>query len=160
LNFLYTQYTIVAVSIFCDVAIFLLPIPLFLRLTLNRGVALGISFLFACGLLTTVCSIVRATYLKEVGPGGKGDNSMVVLFCAIETNVGVRELVSHSFNRLRTLTVRLDHYELSTILATVVHWDSRPSRTSFPWAAKQLAPISTKWWPGAVWIFWCRENSS
>lgn len=95
MNFLYTQYTIVAVSIFCDVAIFLLPIPLFLKLTLNRGAALGISFLFACGLLTTVCSIVRATYLKKVGPGGKGDNSMVVLFCAIETNVGVSEPSLH-----------------------------------------------------------------
>lgn len=92
MNFLYTQYTIVAVSIFCDVAIFLLPIPLFLKLTLNRGAALGISFLFACGLLTTVCSVIRATYLKEVGPGGNGDNSMVVLFCAVETNVGVSHL--------------------------------------------------------------------
>ena len=64
-----------AIQIVNDVAVWVLPIPLFLRLSINRRVALGLSILFACGLTTTICAIVRATFLKDVEPHGKGNVS-------------------------------------------------------------------------------------
>lgn len=66
------QYSMAAFQIVNDVVVWLLPIPLFLKLSINRRIALGLSILFALGLTTTIAAIVRATYLKQVGPDGKG----------------------------------------------------------------------------------------
>ncbi|KAK3671772.1 hypothetical protein LTR78_008317 [Recurvomyces mirabilis] len=89
LPFLTTQYPMASIGILCDVIVFLLPIPLFTRLSFSRGTIIGLCILFACGLITTICSIVRATYLSQVGPRGSGDNTNVVLWGTIEINVGI-----------------------------------------------------------------------
>lgn len=87
------------ISILCDVVVFLLPVPLFTRLSLHRGGVIGLCILFGCGLVTTVCSIVRTCYLKDVGPTGNGDNTMVVLLGSVEGNVGVRARTKSSRKR-------------------------------------------------------------
>lgn len=77
-----------SLTILFDVIIFLLPIPLFISLNLNGRMKLSLCFLFSLGLLTTLCSIIRATYLPNVAYGD-GDNSMVVMLGTVEFNVGV-----------------------------------------------------------------------
>ncbi|KAK5123264.1 hypothetical protein LTR85_002694 [Meristemomyces frigidus] len=83
------QYPMAVISILCDIVVFLLPVPLFRKLSLSKSAVLGLCVLFGCGLITTVCSIVRATYLKDVGPKGNGNNTMVVLMGCVEANVGI-----------------------------------------------------------------------
>jgi len=78
------------IGILCGIVVFLLPIPLFMKLSLGRDAKLGLCILFGCGLVTTVCSIARASFLRDVGPTGNGDNTYVVLLGAVEVNVGVR----------------------------------------------------------------------
>ncbi len=72
------NYIISAVTIFSDVIIFLLPIPLIIKLQLNRGVKLGLGLTFSLGLLTTVCSILRMTQIHRIAYGD-GDSSLLVM---------------------------------------------------------------------------------
>ena len=81
------NYAMISVTITCDVIIFLLPIPIFMPLQVDNRTKIGLICLFTLGLSTTVCSIVRATYLWRVVT--ENDNSMVVLVGAVEFDVGV-----------------------------------------------------------------------
>lgn len=76
-----------SITILCDIVIFLLPIPLFMSLHLNRRVKAGLSVVFALGLLTTLASILRMTYLHDVVESG--NNSTVVMLGTLEFNIGV-----------------------------------------------------------------------
>ncbi|PSK43980.1 hypothetical protein B9Z65_1697 [Elsinoe australis] len=81
-----------ATSILCDFIVFLLPLPVLLCRVAGSGSITNNQHLvsaatFACGLLTTVVSIARAVYLREV-QNGNGDNTMVVLMGVVEINVG------------------------------------------------------------------------
>lgn len=82
------NYVISAVTILCDIVIFLLPLPLIFALQLDRGVKLGLALAFLLGLLTTVCSILRMTQIRKIAYGN-GDSSMLVMYSAIELDVGV-----------------------------------------------------------------------
>ena len=88
------------IGILCDVVVFLLPVPLFMKLSLGRDARLGLCILFGCGLVTTVCSIARASFLPQVGPTGNGDNTYVVLLGTVEANIGVRYPVHHAFRSI------------------------------------------------------------
>lgn len=79
-----------AITIFCDVVTFLLPVPLFARLQIDRRRKLGLIFLFVLGLFTTICSVMRMVQIKQIAKDG--NNSTLVLWGTAELNVGVRPL--------------------------------------------------------------------
>lgn len=111
-----------ATSILCDFIVFLLPLPVLLCRVAGSGSITNNQHLvsaatFACGLLTTVVSIARAVYLREV-QNGNGDNTMVVLMGVVEINVGVCSQHTHSKSVLTWLT---DNNELSALFRTTCH---------------------------------------
>ncbi|THC98028.1 hypothetical protein EYZ11_002454 [Aspergillus tanneri] len=81
------NYILVAWTIFCDVVIIFLPIPLLLKLNVKPGQKAGLLCLFLLGLFTTVCSILRLTQVSVVAYGD-GNSTMLVLWGTIEFNVG------------------------------------------------------------------------
>lgn len=87
--FLPLNYTMSGISIMLDIIIFLLPIPIFRSLNMDRRTKLTICGLFACGFVTTICSIIRAVFLRQASSNGNGDNTVVVVMCSVEGNVGV-----------------------------------------------------------------------
>lgn len=95
LQFAPVNYAISITAIVCDVTIFLLPIPLVQRLHLDRTVKIGLTIMFALGLLTTVLSILRATQIYRV-QYGDGDPSFLVVRSGLELNIGVGYLL-HRF---------------------------------------------------------------
>ena len=87
-----------AVTILCDLLTFLLPLPLFARLQMDRRRKFGLIFLFVLGLFTTVCSVMRMVQIRIIAKNG--NNSTLVLWGTAELNVGVSVetaiLCSHS----------------------------------------------------------------
>lgn len=83
-----TFYGLAAVTIFYDCVIFLLPIPLLLRVQINTRRKIALMGVFLLGLFTTLCSIIRMVQIRTIA---KTKNStMLVLWGTIEMNVGVR----------------------------------------------------------------------
>ncbi|CAK1359476.1 hypothetical protein CB0940_05675 [Cercospora beticola] len=82
------NYSISVVVIICDVTIFLLPIPLIQRLHLERAVKLGLTIVFALGLLTTVLSIMRASQIHRIAYED-GDTSYFEIRSGLELNIGI-----------------------------------------------------------------------
>ncbi|KYG41595.1 hypothetical protein M433DRAFT_158853 [Acidomyces richmondensis BFW] len=60
-----------AITIFCDVVTFLLPIPLFIGLQIRPRQKLGLVILFILGLFTSVCSVMRMVQIKTITKGRK-----------------------------------------------------------------------------------------
>lgn len=83
-----TFYGLAAVSILFDVIIFVLPIPLLLKLSINIKKKIALICIFALGLLTTVCSVMRMVQILTIAR--TGNSTMLVLWGVIELNVGVR----------------------------------------------------------------------
>ncbi|KZF23448.1 hypothetical protein L228DRAFT_116313 [Xylona heveae TC161] len=83
-----TNYGLAGFSIACDVIIFILPIPLFLNLSLNRWAKAALCGVFSLGLLTTVCSILRLLQIHNIAYGN-GDSTMLVTWGTVEFNVGI-----------------------------------------------------------------------
>ena len=89
-----TFYTLAAVTILCDLVIFITPIPLLLRLRINRRRKVGLIGIFLLGLFTTVCSVLRMIQIIQISKDG--NSTGLVLWGTIEMNVGVRQRVSFS----------------------------------------------------------------
>ena len=87
-----TFYALAAITIFFDVIIFVLPIPLLLQLNINLKKKAGLVVVFLLGLLTTVCSIMRMVQITTIAE--TGNSTMLVLWGVIELNVGVRLLLT------------------------------------------------------------------
>jgi len=60
-----------AITIFCNVVTFLLPIPLFVGLRINLRQKLGLVTVFILGLFTTGCSVMRIVQIKSIAKGKK-----------------------------------------------------------------------------------------
>lgn len=82
-----TFYALAGVTIFFDVVIFFLPIPLLLNLNIEMAKKLILCGVFLLGLLTTVCSILRLVQIGAIAT--TGNSTMLVLWGVIELNVGV-----------------------------------------------------------------------
>ncbi|KAG8528464.1 uncharacterized protein KY384_007382 [Bacidia gigantensis] len=82
-----TFYGLAAVTIFFDVVIFFLPIPLLLRLNISMKKKLALVCVFLLGLLTTVCSVLRMVQIETIAR--TGNSTMLVLWGVIELNIGI-----------------------------------------------------------------------
>jgi len=82
-----TFYVLAAITIFCDVVIFGLPIPLLAKLQINMRRKTGLIAVFSLGAFTTVCSIMRMYQISVIT--NSGNSTMLVLWGTIEMNVGV-----------------------------------------------------------------------
>ncbi|OQN97273.1 hypothetical protein B0A48_16815 [Cryoendolithus antarcticus] len=76
-----------AITIACDIIIFLLPVPVFAKLQIDRRRKLGLIFLFVLGLFTTICSVMRMLQIRQVAKDG--NNSTLVIWGTAEINVGI-----------------------------------------------------------------------
>ncbi|KAL8722451.1 MAG: hypothetical protein Q9225_001073 [Loekoesia sp. 1 TL-2023] len=82
-----TFYGLAAMTIFFDVIIFFLPVPLLLKLNINLKKKIALVCVFLLGLLTTACSVMR---MVQIGTIAKtGNSTMLVLWGVIELNVGI-----------------------------------------------------------------------
>ena len=82
-----TFYGLAAVTIFYDVFIFFMPIPLLLNLNVDAKKKIVLCGVFLLGLLTTVCSIMRMYQITTIAK--TGNSTMLVLWGAVELNIGV-----------------------------------------------------------------------
>ncbi|KAL8851535.1 MAG: hypothetical protein Q9221_003554 [Calogaya cf. arnoldii] len=82
-----TFYGLAAVTIFFDIVIFFLPIPLLMKLNINNKKKIALICVFMLGLLTTVCSIMRMVQIITIA--NTGNSTMLVLWGVIELNVGI-----------------------------------------------------------------------
>lgn len=76
-----------AISIFFDVVILILPIPIVVRLPISNRKRLGLVGMFCLGVFTTICSIMRLVQITSIL--ATGDQSGLVFWATIELNVGV-----------------------------------------------------------------------
>lgn len=91
----FTGYAII--TIVSDIVVALLPIPVLLGLEIRLKKKIGLIGIFALGLFTTLCSILRYLQIDRISTGD-GNSTMLVLWGTIEFNVGVRLLPSTTFN--------------------------------------------------------------
>jgi hypothetical protein len=82
----FTGYAIV--TIISDIVVALLPVPLLLKLEIRLKKKIGLIAIFALGLFTTLCSILRYLEIDRISTGD-GNSTMLVLWGTIEFNVGV-----------------------------------------------------------------------
>ena len=80
-------YALAAITILCDVVIFLTPIPLLLRLRINTRRKMGLVCLFLLGLFTTAASVMRMIQIIQIAKDG--NSTGLILWGTIEMNVGV-----------------------------------------------------------------------
>jgi hypothetical protein len=113
-------YALAVITIFCDVVIFLMPIPLLLKIQINIRKKVGLVAVFALGLFTTVCSIMRMIQIQVIS--ANGNSTMLVLWGTIEMNVGVS--LSSPTNTLllaSQLTSSLDLPHMSPMSHATLH---------------------------------------
>ncbi|KAF7889618.1 uncharacterized protein EAF02_002033 [Botrytis sinoallii] len=75
-------------TIVFDVIIFFLPIPFLYGLRMDKSKKFGIIGVFALGILTTVCSVMRMAEIPVIATGS-GNSTMLVVWGNIELNVGI-----------------------------------------------------------------------
>ncbi|KAL3421351.1 integral membrane protein [Phlyctema vagabunda] len=80
-------YGLGAVSIFFDIVILCLPIPMVMKLKINNRKRIGLFGIFCLGIFTTVCSIMRLAQVKSIL--ATGDQTGLVLWATVELNVGI-----------------------------------------------------------------------
>ncbi|EGD86283.2 hypothetical protein H112_07214 [Trichophyton rubrum D6] len=80
-------YPLAGVSIFCDLIVFLTPIPLWLKVRISTPRKLGLMAVFLLGLFTTACSIMRVVQIEIIAKDG--NSTMLILWGTIELNVGI-----------------------------------------------------------------------
>ncbi|KFY26148.1 hypothetical protein V493_04243 [Pseudogymnoascus sp. VKM F-4281 (FW-2241)] len=80
-------YGLGAVSIFYDIVIILLPIPMIMNLHIDRRKKIGLAGIFCLGIFTTFCSIMRLVQVKEII--ATGDQTGLVMWATVEMTVGV-----------------------------------------------------------------------
>ncbi|TEY59728.1 hypothetical protein BOTCAL_0187g00020 [Botryotinia calthae] len=81
-------YGLAITTIIFDVIIFFLPIPFLYGLRMDRSKKFGIIGVFALGILTTVCSVLRMIEIPIISKGN-GNSTMLVVWGNIELNVGI-----------------------------------------------------------------------
>lgn len=81
----FTAYAVL--TIVSDVIVAVLPIPVLLKLNIRLEKKLGLMGIFALGLFTTLCSILRYTQINRI-QYGDGNSTMLVVWGVIEFNVG------------------------------------------------------------------------
>ncbi|GAB7338664.1 hypothetical protein MBLNU457_5394t2 [Dothideomycetes sp. NU457] len=84
------NFAVSATNIILDLLIFGLPIPLFVKMSINMKTKLQLSLMFALGLLVTVCSITKATYILPIQQGH--DSSPFVILSQLEIDTIVASL--------------------------------------------------------------------
>jgi hypothetical protein len=82
----FTAYAIV--TIISDVVVAVLPVPLLLKLNIQKEKKFGLIGIFTLGLFTTLCSVFRYLQIDRI-QFGDGNSTMLVLWGVIEFNVGV-----------------------------------------------------------------------
>lgn len=60
-------YAAAAFNIFFDILVLLLPVPSLLKLNISWMKKLGVGIVFLVGIVVTICSIVRISYLSKYG---------------------------------------------------------------------------------------------
>jgi hypothetical protein len=80
-------YGLGAISIFFDIVILLLPIPMIIKLQISRRKKIGLGGIFCLGIFTTFCSIMRLVQVKSIL--ATGDQTGLVMWATVEMNVGV-----------------------------------------------------------------------
>ena len=85
-----TFYVLAAITIFCDVVIFLLPIPLLMKIQINLRKKIALIGIFTLGIFTTACSIMRMVQIITIAKNG--NSTMLVLWGTIEMNIGVSSI--------------------------------------------------------------------
>ncbi|KAI9824684.1 MAG: hypothetical protein M1826_007262 [Phylliscum demangeonii] len=103
-----TFYALAIVTIVFDCVIFLLPIPLLVRVQINRRRKIALLGVFLLGLFTTVCSLMRLLQIRTITKNG--NSTMLVFWGTIEMNVGIAltclPTLTPLFHFLRGKTVR------------------------------------------------------
>lgn len=82
----FTAYAVV--TIVSDVVVAVLPVPMLTGLNIQFEKKLGLIGIFALGLFTTLCSVLRYLQINRI-QYGDGNSTMLVLWGVIEFNVGV-----------------------------------------------------------------------
>lgn len=82
----FTAYAIV--TIVSDVVVAVLPVPLLLKLNIQKEKKFGLIGIFTLGLFTTLCSVFRYLQIDRI-QFGDGNSTMLILWGVIEFNVGV-----------------------------------------------------------------------
>jgi hypothetical protein len=86
------------VTIVSDVAVAVIPLPVLLKLNIQVEKKFGLIGIFALGLFTTMCSIMRYLQINRI-QNGDGNSTMLVLWGTIEFNVGVSNGISSSYGK-------------------------------------------------------------
>jgi hypothetical protein len=81
----FTAYAIV--TIISDVVVAVLPVPLLLKLNIQKEKKFGLIGIFTLGLFTTLCSVFRYLQIDRI-QFGDGNSTMLILWGVIEFNVG------------------------------------------------------------------------
>ncbi|ETS76243.1 hypothetical protein PFICI_11630 [Pestalotiopsis fici W106-1] len=71
-----------------DVAVFLLPIPLFMKMSIDFKLRLELSILFSLSLITTVICIFKTCQIPRIA-WGDGNSTQFVYLSALEVNAGL-----------------------------------------------------------------------
>ncbi|KAH0613717.1 uncharacterized protein H6S33_005603 [Morchella sextelata] len=82
-----TFYVLAANTIFFDICVIILPIPVFLRTQIANRKKVALIGLFALFSFTTVCSVMRMVQIITIAKNG--NSTMLVLWGTIEMNVGI-----------------------------------------------------------------------
>jgi hypothetical protein len=87
-------YAIWIINVFDDLLVYLLPVPLVLRLQLDRAVKVGLIISFAMRLFTAVFSVLK---IKQVARITHGDHnsSLLALYNTLGGNVSVCHFCRH-----------------------------------------------------------------
>lgn len=122
-----TFYGLAAISIFFDVLIFFLPIPLLLSLNIEAKKKIVLCGVFLLGLLTTICSIMRMHQITAIAK--TGNSTMLVLWGVIELNIGVccsivsKVIIADSF-RIDIAHLHSNPWSSLPILSRLHRWSS------------------------------------
>jgi hypothetical protein len=98
MGFLYLKMSkmeIAVVTIFFDVVIFSIPVPILAKVQIKPRRKYALMGVFLLGLFTTVCSILRMVQIIRISRDGNATG--LVLWGTIELNVGVRKILSLPF---------------------------------------------------------------
>ncbi|CAM1501409.1 Fc.00g105710.m01.CDS01 [Cosmosporella sp. VM-42] len=96
----FTAYAVL--TIISDVVVALLPLPVLWKLEIRLGKKLGLIAIFALGLFTTICSILRYMQIDRIQTGD-GNSTMLVLWGTIEFNVGVSMILRVARSRAKCM---------------------------------------------------------
>lgn len=114
-----TFYVLAAISIICDLIIFLLPIPLLLKVQINTRRKVALIAIFLLGLFTTLCSIMRMVQISVIYK--TGNSTMLVLWGTIEMNVGVSDYDDEILRKQLADSLSTDLPHKSTIPDPTLH---------------------------------------